>query len=193
MPVAATSVSLARTGKRAGRGVTRWASVQPLATPWSRPPAWSPALATTTYVLLPNGDYEPIRPGERGTVGAAVKRIPAGGRPAAAPPSRRSARRSAAPTERQQRIPSARLTPRTEESPRAKRKGEVRRRHPATSATSSGPASSGGRGTSTAAPTTASPVDTIRSTDGPGERAEAADDDHADRHGDSDGDRGAVG
>ena len=93
MPVAATSVSLGRTGKRAGRGVYGWASVSPQRTAVALTAVLA-VLATTTYILLPNGDYEPIRPGERGTLGSAVRNLPAatGGRPAFTPRARDAGR-----------------------------------------------------------------------------------------------------
>ena len=76
-------------------------------------------LAATTYILLPNGDYEPIRPGERGTLGAAVRSLPAatGGRPAFTP--EHATKFAPIPTEREQplagRVPSARpRSPQTE-------------------------------------------------------------------------------
>jgi len=104
MPVAATSVSLGRTGKRAGRGVYRWASIsrQRIAVALA---AVLAVLAATTYILLPNGDYEPIRPGERGTLGGAVRSLPAstGGRPAFTPED--ATKFAPVPTERQQRSP----------------------------------------------------------------------------------------
>ena len=62
-------------------------------------------LATTTYILLPNGDYEPIRPGERGTIGEAVRSLPAaaGGRPAFTP--EHATKVAPIPTERERRSP----------------------------------------------------------------------------------------
>src|SRR4051794_20642279 len=82
MPVAATSVSLGRTGKRAGRGVYGWASVSPQRAAVAMAGVLA-VVAATTYILYLNGDYEPIRPGERGTLGSAVRNLPAatGGRP----------------------------------------------------------------------------------------------------------------
>ena len=117
MPVAATSVSLGRTGKRAGRGVYRWASVSRRRAAAAMAAVLA-VLAATTYILLPNGDYEPIRPGEHGTIGGAVRSLPAstGGRPAFTP--EQATKFAPVPTERQQRSPvesqRAPAQPRTE-------------------------------------------------------------------------------
>ena len=147
MPVAAMSLSLGRTGRRAGRGVTRWASGSRSRSAVAAAGVLA-AIAATGYVLLPNGDYQPIRPGERGTVVEAVKSIPtvAAGRPAFTP--KRAVKSAPVPAERQQRSPSERLTPRTGESTHVKRRAK-----PASSAKPGRPASSGG-GASTAAPAT---------------------------------------
>jgi putative peptide zinc metalloprotease protein len=104
MPVAAMSVSLGRTGRRAGRGMFRWASVSRARAALAATGTVA-ALAAVTYVLLPNGDYEPIRPGERGTIGQAVKGLPTatGGRPSFTPGHARQF--APVPTERQQRTP----------------------------------------------------------------------------------------
>ena len=104
MPVAATSVSLGRTGKRAGRGVYGWASVSRQRAAVAMAGVLA-VLAATTYILLPNGDYEPIRPGERGTLGSAVRNLPAatGGRPAFTP--EHATQVAPIPTERERRSP----------------------------------------------------------------------------------------
>ncbi len=77
---------------------------------WPRP-APSPCSAASAYVLWPNGDYEPIRPGERGTIGEAVKSLPnaAGGRPSFTP--ERAAKYAPVPTGREARTPLAPETP----------------------------------------------------------------------------------
>ena len=86
MPVAAMAVSLGRSGKRAGIGMVRWSSAS---TPRAALAATGTVavLAASAYVLWPNGDYEPIRPGERGTLVEAAKSLPnaAGGRPSFTP------------------------------------------------------------------------------------------------------------
>jgi putative peptide zinc metalloprotease protein len=106
MPVAAMSVSLGRTGRRAGRGAYRWASVSRRRATVALTVLIA-ALSATVYVLLPNGDYQPIRPGERGTVGEAVRSLPAApsGRPAFT--LRRAAKFAPIPTERQERSPAS--------------------------------------------------------------------------------------
>jgi putative peptide zinc metalloprotease protein len=67
LPCAASALVLGRTGRTAGRGMTRWAR--------GSLPRTTVALAAATAVAgataaawWPNGEYEPIRPGERGTV-----------------------------------------------------------------------------------------------------------------------------
>ena len=86
MPFAAMSLSLVRTTRMAGRGLARWSRGS---TP-RRLVACTGAVAVVAavgYIWLPNGDYQPIRPGERGTVGELVSSIPdvVGGRPSYTP------------------------------------------------------------------------------------------------------------
>ena len=104
MPFAAMSLGLGRTGKRAGLGLIGWARGSTVRAAFAATGA-AAVLAGATYVLLPNGDYEPIRPGERGTIGEAVKSLPktVGGRPSFTP--EREAKYQAVPTEREQRTP----------------------------------------------------------------------------------------
>jgi hypothetical protein len=104
MPVAAMSLSLGRTGKRASRGIYGWASVSRRRSAVALTGVLA-VLAASTYILLPNGDYEPIRPGERGTLGEAVRGLPAttAGRPAFTP--EHATRFAPVPTEREQRSP----------------------------------------------------------------------------------------
>ena len=71
LPCLAIVVSLGRTGLRAGGGVRRWASGS------ARRAAFAFGVAAAlvgfaAYTWWPNGDYEPLRPGERGTVGEAL-------------------------------------------------------------------------------------------------------------------------
>jgi putative peptide zinc metalloprotease protein len=118
LPCLAVALSLGRAGKRVGGGVGKWASA-------SVPRA---ALASAVTVALvgfaaytwwPNGDYEPLRPGERGTVGealGAVRSIPSG-RPAFSPA--REAEFGAVPTERERREPEATPTPEATATPEA--------------------------------------------------------------------------
>ena len=86
MPLAGIAVSLGRTGRMAGRGIVNWSRS-------SAPRAAFAAVATAAvvgaagYIWWPNGDYQPIRPGERGTVGEALASVPhvPGGRPSFTP------------------------------------------------------------------------------------------------------------
>src|SRR5215213_6190446 len=82
LPVAAMSLSLGRSSRMLGRGIVTWAR-------GSVPRSIVATVGTlalvggAAYIWLPNGDYEPIRPGERGTVGEAISSVPdvVGGRP----------------------------------------------------------------------------------------------------------------
>ena len=104
MPVAAMAVSLGRSGKRAGIGMVRWSSAS---TPRAALAATGTVavLAASAYVLWPNGDYEPIRPGERGTLVEAAKSLPnaAGGRPSFTP--ERAEKYAPIPTGREEQTP----------------------------------------------------------------------------------------
>ena len=100
LPLAAMSLSLGRTTKMAGRGLVNWSR--------GSAPRKALALAGTIalvgaagYTLWPNGDYEPIRPGEKGTIGEALAAVPdaAGGRPSFTP--ERELEYGSAPTERE--------------------------------------------------------------------------------------------
>src|ERR671914_727593 len=71
LPCAASALVLGRTGRSAGRGMTRWAR--------GSVPRTAVALAAATAVAgataamwWPDGEYEPVRPGERGTVPEAI-------------------------------------------------------------------------------------------------------------------------
>jgi putative peptide zinc metalloprotease protein len=80
LPLIGIILTLGRLGTRAGRGIWRGTEGKPI----SRAVA---VLAMTAlvgglaYTWLPNGDYEPIRPGEKGTLGegvAALAKAPTG-------------------------------------------------------------------------------------------------------------------
>lgn len=86
LPLAAITVSLARSGRMATRGIAAWSSGSAV----RRATAIAGAVAVAAgagYVWWPNGDYQPLRPGERGTIGEAVASIPKapGGRPSFTP------------------------------------------------------------------------------------------------------------
>src|SRR5215211_2483564 len=86
MPVGAMSLSLARVTRMAGRWLVRWSS-------GSLPRKVVAAVLAGSLVgavalaWWPNGDYQPIRPGERGTIPEVVRAIPAipSGRPSFTP------------------------------------------------------------------------------------------------------------
>jgi putative peptide zinc metalloprotease protein len=75
LPVAAISLSLGRSGRMAVRGLDNWSRGSS-----ARRGAAAALLAAVVggaaFIWWPNGDYEPIRPGERGTVGELVTSIP---------------------------------------------------------------------------------------------------------------------
>ena len=82
LPVAGMALSLTRVSQMAGRGLARWSEGNPRRRAVAVV-AGSAVIAAVAYVWWPNGDYEPIQPGERGVVGEAVKALPdsASGRP----------------------------------------------------------------------------------------------------------------
>src|SRR5215216_1762946 len=100
LPVAGTTLSLSRVGRMVGRGATRWSSGS---MPRKVVAAVGAAvlIGAVAYTWWPNGDYEPIRSGERGTIGEAIDAIPhaPGGRAAFTPA--RAAVYERVPTERQ--------------------------------------------------------------------------------------------
>ncbi|HET8949894.1 MAG TPA: hypothetical protein VFN44_05265, partial [Solirubrobacteraceae bacterium] len=105
MPLAAMSLSLSRTLRMGVRGVAGWSrgSVQRRIVAVGGAVG---AVAVIAFIWWPNGDYQPIRPGEKGTITEAVKsvsEIPSG-RPSLS--TEQAARFASEPTERE------RLTPR---------------------------------------------------------------------------------
>ena len=114
IPVAAMSLSLSRAGRMAGRGLVRWSR-------GSAPRTAVAALGAVAlvgaagYIWWPNGDYEPIRPGERGTIGESISAMAdaAGGRPSFTP--ERELRYGPVPTERE--AEAARQAGRSSERP----------------------------------------------------------------------------
>src|SRR3954453_11093354 len=82
MPLAAMALSISRSGRMAGRALIAWSSGSALRRAVAV--AGTAAVAAgAAYTWWPNGDYEPIRPGERGTVGEALQSVrdAPGGRP----------------------------------------------------------------------------------------------------------------
>ena len=100
LPIAAMSLSLGRTGRMAGRGLMRWSRGS---VPRTAVTALGAAVLVggAGYIWWPNGDYEPIRPGERGTIGESLAAMAdaAGGRPFFTP--ERELRYESIPTERE--------------------------------------------------------------------------------------------
>jgi len=101
LPLAAIGLSLGRSGRMAMRGVTSWSSGSALRRAVAM--AGTTAVAAgAAYTWWPNGDYQPIRPGERGTIGEAVASVgdAPGGRPSFT--EAREQRFGAVPTVREQ-------------------------------------------------------------------------------------------
>ena len=113
LPVAATALSVSRAGRALGRGLTNW-SRGSVARRIVALAAGVAIVGAVAYIWWPNGDYQPIRPGERWTAGAAVagKRDVPSGRPSFT-------------TEYEQRFGRAPTERETEATRRAERRGEV--------------------------------------------------------------------
>src|SRR3954451_13158800 len=82
MPLGALALSISRSGRMAARGLIAWSSGSALRRAVAV--AGTAAVAAgAAYTWWPNGDYQPIRPGERGTVGEALQSVrdAPGGRP----------------------------------------------------------------------------------------------------------------
>lgn len=91
LPSAGIALSFGRLGKRMGSAVWSWSAGKPLARSAALLTG-SAALAGIAYIWVPNGDYIPIQPEEKGTLteGVASFRHARGGRPAL-PPEREEA------------------------------------------------------------------------------------------------------
>jgi hypothetical protein len=100
LPLAAMSLSVGRVGRLAGGGLIRWSRGSVAHTAVAALGATA-LVGAAGYIWWPNGDYEPIRPGERGTIGESLDamRDAAGGRPFFTP--ERELRYGSVPTERE--------------------------------------------------------------------------------------------
>jgi putative peptide zinc metalloprotease protein len=113
LPIGATVLSVSRAGKAIGRGLASWSRrsvprrIVALAT-------GAAVMGAIGYIWWPNGDYQPIRPGERGTLGEAVAgmRHVSSGRPSFT-------------TDYEQRLGGVPTQRETEATRRAERRGEV--------------------------------------------------------------------
>jgi putative peptide zinc metalloprotease protein len=125
LPCAALVLTALRIGRRTAGGVAGWASGSAARTAFAA--TGTLALAgVAAWTWWPNGDYEPIRPGERGTlteVARSVREIPSG-RPAWTPA--READHADEPTVREQR---------RSERERAAPAGEVKQKAPSQTTT----------------------------------------------------------
>ena len=132
LPCAAIVLTAWRLGRRSAGGIVGWASGSAARTALAAT-ATLALVGLAAYTWWPNGDYEPIRPGEKGTlseVASSVREIPSG-RPAWTPAreadhgaerttrERRAPERgTAAPVERDQTAPAeTTTTPAEEEEP----------------------------------------------------------------------------
>ena len=100
LPLAAMSLSVSRTAKMALRGVANWSRGSVVRRTVAIAAVGSVA-AVTAFTWWPDGDYAPIRPGEKGTVVEAVRSVPEipSGRPSFTP--QQAAVYADVPTERQ--------------------------------------------------------------------------------------------
>ncbi|MET0817589.1 MAG: hypothetical protein ABWZ67_08530, partial [Solirubrobacteraceae bacterium] len=104
MPLAAMSLSISRTAKMGVRGVAGWSRGSVLRR-LVAVGGVAGAVAAIAFIWWPNGDYQPIRPGEKGTLTEAVKsvaEIPSG-RPSLS--AEQAARFASEPTERERLAP----------------------------------------------------------------------------------------
>ena len=155
MPLAAMSLSVSRTarmGVRGRRGLVARQRAAPRASP---SPAWRPPSPRVAFIWWPNGDYEPIRPGEQGTIGEAVEQRP--GDPLRPPVVHRRGGRA------HRRDRRARSTSR-----RARRRRRGGRHEPATRAAAP-PRGADARARRGGRRRRRRPADGIRRPDGPGE------------------------
>src|SRR4051794_15724212 len=72
LPLGAIAVSIGRTGRMGARAVAAWSRDSVLRRAVAIVGA-AALVAGLGYVWWPNGDYEPIRPGERGTIGDVLR------------------------------------------------------------------------------------------------------------------------
>lgn len=75
LPVAGMALSLTRVGRMVGGGLARWSSGRPVRRA-GVVLVGSAVVAALAYVWWPNGDYEPIAPGERGIVSEVLEGLP---------------------------------------------------------------------------------------------------------------------
>jgi hypothetical protein len=86
MPLAAISLSVSRSARMTLRGVGRWSHGSPMRRT-AAVTGLAALLGAIAFTWWPDGDYQPIRPGERGTIGEAIRAVPAipSGRPSFTP------------------------------------------------------------------------------------------------------------
>ena len=75
LPVAAMALSISSVCRMGGRGLVRWSRGSTSRTV-AAVVAAAAVVGAVAYAWWPDGDYEPIRPGERGTVGELLTKLP---------------------------------------------------------------------------------------------------------------------
>ena len=113
MPLAAMSLSVSRTSKMGLRGIARWSRGSVLRRLVALTGV-AAVIGAIAFIWWPNGDYQPIRPGEKGTIGEVVRAVPQipSGRPSFTP--QRAAEFGSVPTAREQGTAAHRLRAREE-------------------------------------------------------------------------------
>jgi len=151
LPLAGLALSLGRIGRRSGAGLVRWARVSV----WRGAIGLAGSLAVVAGLALlwwPNGEYEPLRPGEKGTIHDAVraaKSIPTG-RPSFTPQR----------AERYREVPTVREREQAEldEQPQAPAEEQTEQDRSGTTTTAPEPEPTE---TTPAVPATEEPVETV--------------------------------
>jgi hypothetical protein len=143
LPLAAMSLSTGRIGRMAGRGLIRWSRGSVAHTAVAALGA-AALVGGAGYIWWPNGDYEPIRPGERGTIGESLDAMgdAAGGRPFFT--RERELRYGSVPTEREAEAATEREAAQAHGTPA---RGDVpaRQKRPGGAGARNAPAGAGGR------------------------------------------------
>ncbi|HEX6712833.1 MAG TPA: hypothetical protein VF066_05590 [Thermoleophilaceae bacterium] len=172
LPVVGMSVSSMRIGKRLGGAAFAWSAGAPV-----RRVAMIAAMAATAggaaYTWMPNGDYRPIQPNERGTLQSGVHSLAAAPSGRAAMTEARAAQLHGAPTERDlerrhERNPNEALKPGAQDSEQLDSRGKQPTDTTRGDGTGTSGVDSGGLGTSPSGGGTTTGTTTSPSTTDPG-------------------------